>query len=63
MALELSTFEGAGGVLGPFNPAASALDYLIDLAAQRPILDVMRERGNGYLEHQALSAIRCDAAT
>src|SRR5450631_941914 len=37
----------------PLTPAQSALEYWTD-ACQRSILfwDVMRERGNGYLEHK-----------
>jgi hypothetical protein len=40
--------------LGAFDPVASARDYLIDLS-QRGVLfwDVMRQRGNGYMEHEA----------
>jgi hypothetical protein len=54
MASDSSNIEGASGVLGAFDPVASARDYLIDLS-QRGVLfwDVMRQRGNGYLEHQA----------
>lgn len=54
MASDSSNIEGAGGALGAFDPVASARDYLIDLS-QRGVLfwDVMRQRGNGYLEHQA----------
>ncbi|MGB8526512.1 MAG: DUF3141 domain-containing protein [Rhodoplanes sp.] len=54
MASNSSNIEGAGGVLGAFDPVASARDYLIDLS-QRGVLfwDVMRQRGNGYLEHEA----------
>ena len=54
MASNSSNIEGAGGVLGAFDPVASARDYLIDLS-QRSIVfwDVMRQRGNGYLEHEA----------
>src|SRR5271157_5624837 len=54
MASESSNIEGASGVLGAFDPVAFARDYLIDLS-QRSIVfwDVMRQRGNGYLEHEA----------
>ena len=54
MASNSSNIEGASGVLGAFDPVASARDYLIDLS-QRGVLfwDVMRQRGNGYLEHEA----------
>ena len=54
MASDSSNIEGAGGVLGAFDPVASARDYLIDLS-QRSVLfwDVMRQRGNGYREHEA----------
>ena len=54
MPTDLSNIEGTGGVPGAFDPVASARDYLIDLS-QRSVLfwDVMRQRGNGYLEHEA----------
>ncbi len=54
MASNSSKIEGAGGVLGAFDPVAFARDYLIDLS-QRNVLfwDVMRQRGNSYLEHEA----------
>ena len=54
MASNSPNIEGASGVLGAFDPVASARDYLIDLS-QRGVLfwDVMRQRGNGYLEHAA----------
>ena len=62
MASDSSNIEGAGGVLGAFDPVASARDYLIDLS-QRSVLfwDVMRQRGNGYLEHEAKTVPACAA--